>query len=109
MAHRRPADDVRTLCGGPIGNGYVRVFALPSGEPLQTMGGHPAQQRFGVSLVDLGDRDGDSRRELGVTALRGDGIAEFFVMTLRDAFPDGRQTPTSRPRAATAPAGVLPK
>ncbi|MFN7590454.1 MAG: protein kinase domain-containing protein [Planctomycetota bacterium] len=106
-----PAIAVAAGRGGPIGNGYVRVFALPDGAPLQTMAGHHGQHRFGVSLVDLGDRDGDGRRELGVTTLHGNRNAEFYVMTLRDAFPGGpmRGSPEPPRSAPKRPAGVLPK
>lgn len=106
-----PAIAVAAARGGPIGNGYVRVFALPDAAPLQTMAGHHGQHRFGVSLVDLGDRDGDGRRELGVTTLHGNRNAEFYVMTLRDAFPGGplRGSPEPPRSAPKPPAGVLPK
>ncbi|MBL9079706.1 MAG: protein kinase [Planctomycetes bacterium] len=64
--HRRdrPAIAVATRRGGPIGNGYVRMFSADDGQPVQTSaagGGAP----FALSLADFGDRDGDGFRDLG--------------------------------------------
>ncbi|MCC7396722.1 MAG: FG-GAP repeat protein [Planctomycetes bacterium] len=63
-----PALAVAARRGGPAGIGYVRIFDLQSGQPLQTSTASSAAT-FGVGLVDLGDRDRDGMRDLGAIVL----------------------------------------
>lgn len=95
----RPAVAIGAISGGPIGNGYVRVFDLKTGRPLQTFAGNPMLARFGVSLVDLGERGG--LRELGVASLHGNGRVIVASMSWADAQPLLRGTaapPAQEPR-----------
>ena len=62
----RPALAVSAFRGGPTGQGYVRIFDAASGQPLQTLAANQSIGVFGPSLFDLGDRDGDGLRDLGV-------------------------------------------
>ena len=81
----KPALAVATRNGGPIGRGYVRVFDLQHGAPLQTYAAAGAI-RLGVAMLDLGDRDGDGLRELGVSALFPDDRFELGFFSFADAF-----------------------
>ncbi|MBX3464565.1 MAG: protein kinase [Planctomycetes bacterium] len=65
---RRPALAVAARSGGPLGTGYVRVFDVGSGAPLQTLSNSVG--RVGAALVDLGDLEGDGLRDLGILVLR---------------------------------------
>ncbi|MBL8756014.1 MAG: protein kinase [Planctomycetes bacterium] len=91
----RPAIAVATRQGGPIGNGYIRVFDLAKATPLQTFAGHQAHRMFCYALCELGDRDGDGLIELGSLSLRGDH-AEFWRFSFADADP--RSALGNRPR-----------
>jgi hypothetical protein len=62
-----PAIAVLARRGGPLGNGYLRVFATATGKPLQTSAGGGAAP-FAHAMVDLGDRDGDGFRDLGLVS-----------------------------------------
>ena len=84
-----PALAVGTRSGGPVGNGYLRIFDLRSGAPLQTFAGNVKQNRFAYSLVDLGDRDLDGLRDLGVLSWQHDNRVDLFALTFADAFPPG--------------------
>jgi len=64
--------------GGPSGGGYVRVFAAIDGQPLQTFAS-TVNVPFGYSLIDLGDRDRDGLRDLGVTLIGGDAAMVSIV------------------------------
>jgi hypothetical protein len=81
----RPAVAVSTLRGGPNGGGYVRVFDAGSGAPLQTIAGTPAHARFGYTVFDLGDRDADGLRELGIVALLRNLDARIYAVSQADA------------------------
>jgi serine/threonine protein kinase/tetratricopeptide (TPR) repeat protein len=59
--------------GGPAGSGYVRVFRASEGTPLQTFASTNVAS-FGYSMVDLGDRDGDGYRDLGVASIQPGGV-----------------------------------
>jgi hypothetical protein len=83
----QPALAVAAHRGGPIGNGYLRVFALASGAPLQTFAGNQGHRLFSYSICELGDRDGDGMLELGSLGLRGDGTVEFWTLSFADAKP----------------------
>ncbi len=80
-ADGRAALAVSACRGGPGGAGYVRVFDAKSGAPLQTLAAHPAVRLYGASLVDLGDRDGDGLRDLGVPVIYGDGRCTVWSMS----------------------------
>lgn len=95
----RPAVAVGAVGGGPFGNGYVRVFDLQTGRPLQTFAGNLALSRFGFSLVDLGERGG--LRELGVASLHHRGGVAVWSMSWADAQPprpDSAAPAVQRPR-----------
>ena len=87
-ADGQPAVAISTLRGGPLGGGYVRVFDGATGAPLQTITGTQAHARFGYSLFDLGDRDGDGQRELGIVALLRNYDAAVYAVSFADV--DGR-------------------
>jgi hypothetical protein len=70
--------------GGPIGNGYVRVFGTSSGVPVQTFAANPDTATFGYSLVDLGDTNGDGYRDLGVSRISRDLVASLWSLSLAD-------------------------
>jgi hypothetical protein len=92
----RSALAVGTLRGGPNGTGYVRVFDAASALPLQTFAGNAAYARFGYGLIDLGDRDGDGLRDLGiVSVLRNQDVA-VYAATFADAVREPLTTPRDR-------------
>ncbi|MCU0866397.1 MAG: protein kinase [Planctomycetes bacterium] len=82
----RPVLAVAASGGGPSGGGYIRVFDLGSGRPLQTFAGHAGTSRFGYGLVDLGYRAGDGLRTLGAMSHSGGGQVSFWELTYADAF-----------------------
>ena len=82
---RRPALAIGTLRGGPNGTGYVRVFDAADGLPLQTFAGNAAYARFGYQLVDLGDRDGDGLRDLGIVSVLRNQDVGVYAATFADA------------------------
>lgn len=84
-ADGQPAIAIGTLRGGPHGGGYVRVFDARASQPLQTITGNQAHARFGYSLFDLGDRDGDGQRELGIVALLRNYDAAVYAVSFADA------------------------
>ncbi|MFY9345310.1 MAG: integrin alpha, partial [Planctomycetota bacterium] len=73
--------------GGPLGNGYLRVFSLHTAAPVQTFAGNTGLLRFGFALADLGDRDGDGLRDLGVASLQRDGSVVVWSLSWADATP----------------------
>ncbi|MCA8948151.1 MAG: FG-GAP repeat protein, partial [Planctomycetes bacterium] len=77
----RPALAISAFRGGPTGRGYVRVFDAATGDPLQTIAGNPSVNLFGGTLVDLGDRDGDGLRDLGIPLQTRDGLAGMFAIS----------------------------
>jgi serine/threonine protein kinase len=87
---------VGSFAGGPVGNGYVRVFDLATGQPLQTFAGNSNHLRFGYSLVDLGPRHADGLVNLGVVALHRQGQAQLWALSFADAYPD-TTVPARRP------------
>ncbi|MCR9245680.1 MAG: protein kinase [bacterium] len=68
-ADGRPALAVSAFRGGPTGRGYVRIFDAATGAPLQTVAANPSVRLFGHALADLGDRDGDGLRDLGLALI----------------------------------------
>jgi serine/threonine protein kinase/predicted Zn-dependent protease len=82
----RPALAVGAAMGGPIGNGYLRVFDLASAAPLQTFAGNAAMLRFGYACADLGTQG--RLRRLGALSLAPEG-ATFFTFSFADAYPVG--------------------
>ncbi len=93
---RRPALAVASLRGGPIGNGYLRVFELDTGAPLQTFAGNQGHRIFTYTLCDLGDRNGDGLRELGSLGLRADGRSELWTLSFADATPPAAEPANQR-------------
>jgi serine/threonine protein kinase len=83
-----PALAVGARRGGPIGNGYVRVFSAADGQPKQTSAG-TGMRMFAYSLVDLGDLDGDGFRDLGVSTVGPAGYA-LWVIHYGQTPPDQR-------------------
>jgi len=89
-----PAVAIGAHGGGPFGSGWLRVFDLRTATPLQTFAGHGSFARFAVALADLGDRDRDGLRDLGVMSIRADGYAEVWSLSWADATPlPGGQLP----------------
>jgi tetratricopeptide (TPR) repeat protein len=88
---------VGSRLGGPIGTGYVRVFDVRTGEPLQTFAGSTGQAMFCVALVDLGDVDGDDLRELGSASIARNRTSALWVLSHADLRPQSRAV-RSRPR-----------
>mgnify|MGYP003642905960 CR=1 FL=1 len=84
-ADARPAIAVSSRRGGPSGGGYVRVFDLQSSNPLQTFA--TSQGVLGFSLVDLGDRDGDDLRDLGMMIRSGGQHCILWAMSYADIAP----------------------
>jgi hypothetical protein len=91
----RPAVAIASRQGGPIGNGYIRVFDLDSGGPLQTFAGNQAQRLFCYALCELGDSNGDGLPELGSLALVGNR-ADFWRFSYADATPPLAPGPRKR-------------
>ena len=85
----RPAIAVAARRGGPFGSGYVRVFDAATGKPLQTLAGNPSSAMFGYTLADLGDRDGDGYRDLGLCDANRSGF--ILVKTMSFAAVVGNQ------------------
>lgn len=86
----RPAIAIAARQGGPLGSGYVRVFDIASGRPLQTFYGNPSHARFGFELCALGDRDGDGYPDLGI--LEVDRMSMVGIRSLSFALhPDVQQ------------------
>jgi hypothetical protein len=83
---------VSARAGGPTGRGYVRVFDLATGSPLQTFASTTNISRFGVAMIDLGDRNHDGLRELGVLSLVRDGHAVMWSLNFADSFAKPSQT-----------------
>jgi serine/threonine protein kinase len=81
----RPVLAVAASNGGPTGSGYVRLFDLGSGRPVQTFAGR-GTRRFGFGLVDLGYQSGGNLRVLGAMARSHDGQCNFWEFTYADAF-----------------------
>jgi len=81
----RPALAVAAEHGGPTGSGYVRVFDLGTGRPLQTFAGNPSCSRFGHGLIDLGPKLG-GLHTLGALSRTRSGQASFWQLTFADAF-----------------------
>jgi len=74
-----PALAISAREGGAAGTGYVRVFDTETGKPMQTMAGTSQVRLWGFSLVDLGDLDGDTFRDLGVSTLTPSGYSLMLV------------------------------
>ncbi|MFK7742424.1 MAG: serine/threonine-protein kinase [Planctomycetota bacterium] len=80
----RPAIAVASRTGGPLGNGYVRVFDAKTGKPMQTFAGPAGSGQFGCSICDLGDTDGDGLRDLGILSKQSQGSVCLFRVSLAD-------------------------
>ena len=92
----RPVLAVTSLRGGPTGGGYVRVFDLAHGAPLQTFamtGG-----RLGYGMINLGDRTGDGLLDLGVMSIALDGATTLWVMSYADITNGNGPWPGNTPR-----------
>jgi len=84
-----PALAIYCARGGPSGAGYVRVFDLKSGNPLQTFS--TTGGILGYALVDLGDRDGDGLRDLGMMSMGRGGQSSLWSMSHADIVPSRKQ------------------
>ena len=77
----RKALAISAFRGGPSGSGYVRIYDAITGNPLQTLAANPNVRLLGVSLCDLGDRDGDGLRDLAVPMMYRDGRCMLSAMS----------------------------
>jgi len=82
-----PAIAVATRGGGALGTGWLRVFDLKSTTPVQTFTANAPLTRFAIALADLGDRDRDGLRDLGVVSFLPDGMTEVWALSWADATP----------------------
>lgn len=83
--NQRPVIAVSSRRGGPSGGGYVRIFDLLSSNPVQTFAA--TRGLLGNSMVDLGDRDGDQLRDLGIMVRGGRGECTMWTMSYADIAP----------------------
>ena len=76
----RRQDGLSDLVLAAPGAGLVLVCSAADGSIVSTLRGAEGESSFGLSLVALGDLDGDGRGEVGVGAER-DGEGELVVLT----------------------------
>lgn len=55
-----------------VGPGFVRILSGANGSTLRTFTGTSTNERFGISLANVGDQDGDARDDLAIGAERSD-------------------------------------
>lgn len=67
--------------GGPIGNGFVRVFSARNGAPQQTFACGPEVVRFGHSLANAGFLDRDAYPDVLVALQARSGTGSLLRMS----------------------------
>lgn len=55
-----------------VGPGFVRILSGANGSTLRSFTGASTNERFGVSLANVGDQDGDGQDDLAIGAERSD-------------------------------------
>lgn len=76
--------------GGPVGTGYVRVFAVVTGMPMQTLAGNLVTEGFGSALAAFGDHDGDGYPELGFVSKSRSNRTTIWALSFAATFVDGK-------------------